>query len=148
MGLVTGDITHQGAVVGVLVGVSRNWETALRRVGHAVPHPVPVRALIDTGSNVTGLMRSILASLEIKPFSTIRISTPSTPPDCPHPCDLYDSSLSLVEGIKPATIPSVHVIAPEDFHHEEGVQALIGRDVLNLCNFQYLGPEKKFMLAF
>ena len=28
------------------------------------------------------------------------------------------------------------------------VEAIIGRDVLNRCNFLYLGPERKFNLAF
>ncbi len=57
-------------------------------------------------------------------------------------------SLTLVSGGGSLYIPSVHVIASDDFVPEEEVHGIIGRDVLNRCNFLYLGPERKFNLAF
>ena len=48
-------------------------------------------------------------------------------------------SLTLVSGGGTLYIPSVHVIASEDFVPEEVVQAIIGRDVLNRCHFHYFG---------
>jgi hypothetical protein len=36
-----------------------------------------------------------------------------------------------------------------DFDEEDGaVQALIGRDILNRCVFNYYGPHQEFSLAF
>jgi hypothetical protein len=104
--------------------------------------------VIDTGSGVTGLMRGALQPLGIEPFDRILICTPSTEPDSPHACDQYDVSLSLVSGGSLLTFPSIHVIAPEDFSREEGIQALIGRDVLDRCVFEYFGPHKQFRLSF
>ena len=34
------------------------------------------------------------------------------------------------------------------WHEDEGMEALIGRDILDHCFFQYLGPDRRFTLAF
>jgi hypothetical protein len=45
-------------------------------------------------------------------------------------------------------VPTLQVIASDDFQPDEEVQGIIGRDVLDHCVFQYLGPEQKFTLSF
>jgi hypothetical protein len=85
--------------------------------------------------------------LGIEPFDRIPVLTPSTRPDTPHVCDLYDVGLTLVAGTMQRHIRSVFTIASQDFG-EHGIQALIGRDVLNRCVFSYFGPHKTFELSF
>ncbi len=148
MPLISGAITEHGAVVGVPVGVSKNRAARLQSVGFPLPARIQIRAELDTGSFVTGLPPSVFAQLGIQPFAQIPVRTPSTRPDQPHICEQYDVSLTLVSGGGSLYIPSVHVIASDDFVPEEEVHGIIGRDVLNRCNFLYLGPERKFNLAF
>jgi hypothetical protein len=147
MPVVTGVITEDGAVISVLVGVSENRRRALQRVGFAVPPSVAVLAVIDTGSFATGLRPSIFDALGIQPFRTLPILTPSTKPDQPHICGQYDVSLTLVSGVNQLEIPSVHAIGTDDFR-EEGIQGIIGRDVLKRCVLNYYGPHATFELAF
>lgn len=64
MSIITGPVDNFGAAVDVLVGVSRNREAALRRVGHPVPAPIPLRLLIDTGSYSTGLSAALFPGWE------------------------------------------------------------------------------------
>jgi hypothetical protein len=147
MPVISGPITQDGAVVSVLVGVSEVRRQRLLSTGLPVPPPTPVLAVIDTGSFSTGFRPELLQALGLRPFRRIPILTPSTRPDAPHMCDQYNVSLTLVAGTSQRYFPRVIAIASEDFG-EHGVQALIGRDVLNLCVFSYFGPHATFELAF
>jgi hypothetical protein len=148
MSIVTGKITAGGAVVDVLVGVSKNREAVLKSAGFPVPAKIALRAEIDTGSAVTGLIPEAFQQLGVEPFRRILIRTPSTRRGAPCKCDQYDISLTLVAGMAQVIIPSVHAIASEDFGPEEDIQALIGRDVLQHCVFNYYGQHGEFALAF
>jgi hypothetical protein len=58
-----------------------------------------------------------------------------------------DVSLLLVSGMQTTLLPSIHTIVSDDFSPQDEAQALIGRDVLDLCVFNYFGPHKAFSLA-
>lgn len=149
MPLITGDITRHGAVIRMLVGVSQNRRQRLEAANLRVPDPVPVRAVVDTGSHVTGMSRAVFEALEIGPFGRTLLRTPTTTPGNPALCEQYDVALSLGPGPWRPSFPSVHVIAGADFHlEEESHQGIIGRDVLDHCVFEYLGTDHRFMLAF
>jgi hypothetical protein len=62
---------------------------------------------------------------------------------------VFDVLLSLVSGIDQSPL-GVHAIASDDFDRERDgdVHGIIGRDVLDQCNFTYLGPDKRFSLAY
>jgi hypothetical protein len=148
MSLITGDITPDGAVIAIRIGVSANRKKRLNSVNLPVPPEISLRAVIDTGSFVIGLIPSVFQSLEIKHFRTIPVRTPSTTPGEPHQAKQYNISLSLVSANVTKYLPSVHAIASDDFDKDEGIQALIGRDVLDHCNFSYYGPDRSFALGF
>ncbi len=147
MPVISGPITQDGAVISVLVGVSEARRRLLLGGGKPVPAPTPVLAIIDTGSFATGFRPELLHALGIDPFDQIPILTPSTRPDTPHLCDRYDVSLTLVAGTTQKRLRSIVAIASQDFR-EHGIQALIGRDVLNHCVFSYFGPHGTFELSF
>lgn len=46
----TGPTTGDGAVIDILVGVNAPGLLALRQTGSPIPQPVPMRAVLDTGS--------------------------------------------------------------------------------------------------
>jgi len=148
MPIVKGTIhPDDGAVIGVMVGVSQNRRKVLERNHLPVPPPITVFAQIDTGSVVTGFQPAVFRDLEIQAFGRIPLRTPSTKPGEPWESDLYDVSVTLVSGNTTEYLPSIHSIVSEDFDRE-GVQAIIGRDVLSRCAFFYHGPEGWFHLAF
>jgi hypothetical protein len=147
MPVISRPITQEGAVISVLVGVNDTRRRLLLARGSPIPPPTPVLAVIDTGSFATGFRPEILRALGIEPFRRIPILTPSTRPDAPHICDLYDVSLTLIAGTTQRRLRSLVAIASQDFG-EHGIQALIGRDVLNHCVFSYFGPHGTFELSF
>jgi len=120
----------------------------LRRLQMPIPERIAVRAQIDTGSHVTGFSHAVLGALSVGPFGRIRLRTPSTKPSEPFFADQYEVSLTLVSGMSEYTLSSVRAIATEDFQQGEEVEAIIGRDILNRYNFQYLGPARRFELFF
>ena len=148
MGLISGTIDRDGATIVVMAGVSRNREKRLQAAGFPVPARLPVRVQVDTGSFATAFLPTVFRELDVQRFGTISVRTPSTRPGQPHVADQFDISLVLVSGVEQVIIPSVHAIASEDFDGEDGVQGILGRDVLSRCVFTYSGPESTFGLAF
>ena len=148
MSLVSGRISSEGAIVVVLVGVSRNRQALLEKHGFPVPAKIHVNAQLDIGSFATAFLPSVFESLGIQPFGIIPVRTPSTKPGQPCPCDQFDVSVTFLSGMTPITISSVHAIASDDFDsHEDGVHAILGRDILDRCTLNYCGPERTFQLA-
>lgn len=145
---ITGVIDDHGAVISVLVSVPTIRRELLQRLGMAVPSTVAVRAQIDTGSHVTGFSRQVFTALGLTPFGRTPLRTPSTRPDEPFYADQYEVALSFVSGVDQYPFPTVRAIASDDFQQGEEVEAIIGRDILNRCNFQYLGTARRFDLFF
>src|SRR5262249_31726602 len=89
-------------------------------------------------------------SLELPPIGTTRIITPSTRADTMHECELFDVTLYMAAGGFPRPVLHSQVIAADGWHPdiEEGVEGLIGRDVLNRSTFMYYGESGTFSLGF
>src|SRR5262249_21722689 len=144
-----GQIDDRGAAIVVWVGVSVARQKLLEKMGFVVPSPIAVRAQIDTGSHLTGFLPEVFRRLDLTPFGDIAIRTPSTKPGEPCQCNQFDVSVTLVSGTVQECIASVHAIAGEDFdRHEDGIQAILGRDILDRCTFHYYGPQRAFALSF
>jgi hypothetical protein len=132
----------------VFVGVSSRRRRLLIKNQFSVPDPVPVRALIDTGADVSGFTPRVFTELDLTPVAKIDLLTPSTPHDAPHKADLYDVTLHLVAEGRMCAFPDSRVMAADCWLPGEGIEALIGRDILDLCFFQYFGQDRAFSLAF
>jgi hypothetical protein len=148
MPLINGRITQGWAIVDVLVAVSQPRRQLLVRNGFPIPQHVHVRALLDTGAYASGFAPRVFQELDLTPVSTEMVYTPSTSPTSPHKCDLYDVSLSLVANGGAHPFPDTRVMAADCWLPGEGLEALIGMDILCGCNFQLWGPEKQFVLSF
>ena len=140
--------TANGPVLTVVIGVSVPRGDALMTAGRAVPTGISARALIDTGASCSCVDPSILVKLELTPTGSVPVHTPSTG-GAPHLAEQYYVSL-IIPGAGthhvPLAIPAVPVTAAN--LSLQGVDALIGRDVLRECIFIYNGSVGLFTIAF
>lgn len=145
MPLITLDILPFGPVIDILVGVTKPRAEMLKKDGKTEPQPVQVRGLVDTGASCTAIDPDVLKQLGLDPKGTTQIQTPSTG-KLPHTCNQYDVSLYLPHPSVVFRIPALPVI--ESCLSNQGIGALIGRDVLANCFLFYNGAVNRFALAF
>jgi len=138
-------ISPGGPVIDILVGVSRARQQALQQAAQPIPAPVMIRGLVDTGASCTCIDPSIVTALGISPSGTATLHTPSTGTQT-HQANQYDVSLVLVHPQISYTIHAVPVV--ESHLAIQGIQGLIGRDVLSNCLFIYDGRSGIFTWAF
>jgi hypothetical protein len=148
MPLITGPILPGGAVIDVRVGVSATRSRLLLANSLPVPYPVAVRVLIDTGSSHSGFAGRVFEELRIAPVGKMPLLTPSTVPESPHECDVFDVSLSLVANGAAHPFGTSRVMKADCWMEGEGMEGLIGRDILDRCTFMYYGKERCFSLGF
>ena len=137
------EIGADGPMVDCLVGVSRARARILQAQRQPVPPPATIRGLIDTGATRTCIESQVLKSLNLMAVDQVSIFTSSTG-DTPHVCGLFEASLTFLHPKSEFRIASLPVIEA----HLSGIQALIGRDVLEQCLLVYDGQSGHFSLAF
>jgi hypothetical protein len=137
-----------GPLVQVVIGLSVPHRDALQKAGKALPAPVTGTFLIDTGASGTCVDPNFVAPLGLIPTGSVTIQTPSTN-GSGHVCHQYDVSLIIPNG-NPAANPLVIDAMPimETALRSQGIDGLIGRDVLSLCSFHAHGPFGMFVLSY
>jgi Aspartyl protease len=141
-------LIHLGPVLTAGIAVSEQRNKALVSAGQIPPMPQQIRALVDTGAACTCVDPSVLQALNLTPTGTTLIHTPSSG-NVPEPADQYDVAL-LIPGARPGDqpllLPTIPVVASQ--LSLQGIQALIGRDILADCVLVYNGNMNQFTLAF
>lgn len=137
----------EGPVVNAFVGVSQARADALKAAGQPVPTPAHVIALVDTGASGTCIDPAILTGLGLTATGSVPVLTPSTG-STPHTADQYDVSFLIPTGPNqtPLVIPALPVMCSE--LAVQGIQALIGRDILRNCLLVYNGDIGLFSLSY
>jgi hypothetical protein len=107
--------------------------------------PVPVRALVDIGASKTNIVRWVFERLGISPVGDVTIHTASTGVT-PLRADLYAVEISLGGEQTGLLATDLQVVAAEDLSGS-GVEALLGRDILERGLLVYDGPGRRFALA-
>jgi hypothetical protein len=133
----------------MLINVSGPGIRRLRRALRPIPQPVPIEAVIDTGSPLTCADPQAFASLGLLPTGSISILTASSGP-APILRDQYEVSLTLLH---PSGNPALHrLLDPVTITDAPlvptGIPALLGWDLLRQWVFLSDGPAGTFSLTY
>lgn len=134
------NLQRAGPICQVRTGVSEPAANLLRQQSKPVPNPVEITALIDTGASGTAVKPEVIRQLQLTSRGVTNIATPSS---AAHPCNVYDVSLTLANGV---IVPVVTVI--EVPLEGQVIKGLIGRDVLAHGILIYSGYTNTFSLSF
>jgi hypothetical protein len=120
----------------------------LTLAGQQIPLVAVGRFLIDTGASSTVVDPDLIQGLGLQPTGRTGISTPSTPAGSFHLCDQYDVSLFIPAAVGTGGyfIEALPIITTH--LRSQGINGLIGRDVLNACTLIYNGSASIFTLAY
>jgi predicted aspartyl protease len=148
MPFITPTLSQEGPVVEIWVSISHPHKELLRSKQKEIPGYVRTKLLIDTGASNTCIDASVLSRLPLISKGQTEMHTPSTE-GTPHAANVYDVGLMipLAEGGAPShIIPALEV--SEVLLGFEGIDGLLGRDVLASAIFNYNGPHGIFLLGF
>lgn len=144
-------IRVEGAVVDVSVGLTAANMQTLRAAGQPIPQPISLRAMIDTGAEVTCVDTGALASLLAVGLSPSRIILANLPASVGlNATREYFVTLSVINPVNTPRSDLVlrnHPIIEQPLR-QLGYEALLGRDVLEHCMLVYDGPGRSVTLAF
>lgn len=138
-------ISPHGPLIDVYIGVSLPREKALLQANQPIPTPVPARILIDTGASNTCLDESILGKLNLPPTGIISAHTPSTQ-GVPMQMSQYDIKLTIHHPQLSKHFTAVAVTSCQ--LSAQGIQGLLGRDILSSCLLIYNGEAEFYTLSF
>ncbi len=145
MPFLTNHFTTDGPLVEVFINASLPRLAALRNAGQAAPTPAKIRLLVDTGASSTCIDAKVMKQLGIAATGSVPIHTPSTG-TVPQSCDLYDVGIVILDPIHSHSIPIVPVI--ESDFSTQGIDGLLGRDILSKMLLIYDGKAGRFTLSY
>lgn len=140
-------IAGYGALIEVEIHVSSLLAEHHRKRSETVPPPVTGLALLDTGSECSGVARSVLESLGMKPISKVLGITASGPTTF----FLYFAKFRFpgangfcTEDIKVVAVDFTRLPTPDP---EQQVIATVGRDILSNAILIYNGVNSTYSFA-
>ena len=147
MARLTFPVSRDGLIVPVWIGLSGQETTTLLAAGHAVPPPLKVRGLLDTGSDVTAVAVRILQSLGATPAT---VTATTTTAGGQVSVRLFEVSLSITDPTQSLTawLTEPNLLVTELLTTLSAAEVLIGLDVLLTCKTELDGPVRRFMLEF
>lgn len=131
--------------IDIWVAVSGPRALLLKSAAKSMPSPVRARLLIDTGATTTCLDPRVLQTLGLAPTGRGFMRTPSTGSTL-HPCNTFDVSLTITHATAPLFLDNLAVF--ESDFSGQGIDGLIGRDVLASCLLIYDGQAQSYTLSF
>jgi hypothetical protein len=137
-------IGSDGPTVELTVAAGSAWRRRLTARGAAVPSPITVRALIDTGSDLSVVHPQVVRQLGAQATGSVRIRRPGAGGGF-HLAVMFDIEFSIGGGGPNAQWISMRAVgvAPST----PAVLALIGRDLLVHCTLFYNGPRGELTLS-
>lgn len=139
------NISPFGPLIDLIIEVSQPRQQALEKAGKPIPTGVTARLLIDTGASCTSIDSSVFSALALNPTGTIDIHTPSTGA-VPVQQNQYDVRLIIPHISINRYFHAVPVV--EANFQAQGIQGLLGRDILRECVFIYNGEIGVYTLSF
>lgn len=145
MPYLTKPITDRGASVDVLVGLDEKAIKVQQLAHKPIPQAVRLEALVDTGAGISCIDNEVLQHLRLSPMGSMWVAVPGGTPLL---CDLFKVTLTILHpsdvqknSILVASVASANVRAT-------GVDALIGCDLLEKCEFFFNGRPRTFTLDY
>ena len=139
-------ISAGGPILDLIIGPSVPRLVALNNANQPIPGMLKIRGLVDTGASQTCVDPACLSKLGLSPTGFTHIHTPSTR-GTPHRCNQFDVQLVLIHA-KGSLLRFESLAVVESSLMIQGIQALIGRDVLSNCLLVYDGAANIFSIAF
>jgi len=141
------NIAAGGPLLIVHVGISAPRLQALMAAGQPAPPGTTGTFLVDTGASCTAIDPALLSTLGLQPTGRVSISTPSTV-GTPHQCDQFDVSIFIPGSMATVGhfIPAIPIVATH--LRSQGIDGLIGRDVLKDCTLIYHGTGGFFSIGY
>jgi hypothetical protein len=145
---VGGQITPWGPMINVMVGASGPRAVALAAASQPVPAPILARLVVDTGASLTSVDCTILAQLALTAKGTTPIHTPSTQGQ-PHIANQFDVSM-IIYGQTTAVIVYTSQALPvlDGAFKAQGIDGLLGRDILESARLSYFGADGFYAISF
>jgi hypothetical protein len=131
-------------VVTVWVGWDHDTSAPLWEKGLQTPATIPVPMLIDTGATISSISHEAIQALGLVPRDTIQLRTASNSPTESRP--LYHVAMYLSDQDSSSTHRLVTVVEYPAL--SDGVQGLLGWDVLQHCTFLHSKETRLFSLEF
>lgn len=91
----------------------------------------------------------LIAGLSLPLISRVSITTPTTAAGAPETRDQFDVSIFIPSGnaaVQGFHIPAMPIITT-DLRHQ-GIDGLLGRDVLRHCTLTYIGSANMYSLSY
>jgi len=133
-------------LIQVFVAVSLPRQQAMIAAGIEIPPPKAGTFLIDTGASCTCVDQSLMEGLGIAPTGVINIQTPSTEGGS-HACNTYDVMFFIPDNQNTGyVIEALPVV--ETHLKTQGIDGLIGRDILDKCLLVYNGTASFLTLSY
>jgi len=142
-------ITPAGPVMALYIGVSQAKRGVLTAAGLSIPPPILIKGLVDTGASGTCVDPAHIQQLGLTPTGTVPVLTPSTGAT-PHSANQYDVSIFIPGATQNHPVFSLQNVAVLESHLTagQGIDALIGRDILAHCLLNYDGASGLFTIAY
>ena len=115
--------------------------------GLPVPQYVTGTFLLDTGASGTCVDPGLVAPLGLTPTGNVQMQTPSTA-GTPVTCSLFDISMYIPGTGQTAGFMIEAIPVIEAGLRAQGIDGLLGRDVLDRCTFICNGSAGMFTLAY
>jgi hypothetical protein len=137
-------IGADGPVIDLGVKIGRAMVHTMVAQGQAPPQPLTVRALIDTGSDVSAVEPNVLVQIGSVATGMAQIRRPGTGTTF-LPAAVHDIRLSF-GGAQPGAL-WIPISIVEAVPSTPSVLAIIGRDTLAHCQFVYDGFRGELLLV-
>jgi Aspartyl protease len=141
----THDISSDGFALTVLIGRNGRDTAALVNARQPVPAPVTVRAIIDSGADISCIAPRVAQQLGLPVIGQVQTQTVGGPVNA----RLFEVGLSIPRAgnlMGPVLVlDQLHVM--ELTHSVPNIEMLIGKDVLLQCLLISDGPRGKFTIG-
>jgi predicted aspartyl protease len=133
-------LQQRGPVIQVTVGLEQTMAHALIQQGKAIPPARAGLALIDTGASVSCIDEQAAQDMKLPVVDVGKMTSASHDS---HPCNLYPIQIVLPAGIAFGAPRAMGASLAA-----QGLIAIIGRDILQVCTLFYNGNAGQITLSF